>query len=234
MKTVSNPIPVITIDGASGTGKGTLGHNLAVYLRWHFLDSGVLYRALALHALNLGVQPDDLDALAKLAQSLPLSFHYSDQAQWGLYLDEVCIDQSIRTETIGNLASIISAHPLIRSALLARQRDFRKLPGLVTDGRDMGTVVFPDAALKFFLTASLSIRAKRRYDQLRKAGIDANLHSLESELELRDVRDRNRAISPLVPAPDAICIETDNKTAEQVFSEVCFHLQAKGLLPLSN
>lgn len=235
MSASSENIPVITIDGASGTGKGTLGHQLALYLKWHFLDSGVLYRALALHALNLGIDQNNIDQLASLAQSLPLVFRYDEKDQiWHLYLNEICIDQHIRSETIGNLASIVSAHASVREALLQRQRDFRKAPGLVTDGRDMGTIVFKDACLKFFLTASLAIRAKRRYDQLRKAGIDANLHSLEAELELRDVRDRSRAISPLVPAEDAVCIDTDHKTAQEVFSQVCFHLQQKGIFPFSN
>lgn len=219
-------IPVITIDGAGGTGKGTLGQRLAIYLSWHFLDSGALYRVLALHAKNQGVSADNIRALTKLAELLPVSFQYQNH-DWKIFLNEDHVDKLIRSENIGNLASKIGAHDSVRAALLERQRAFRQPPGLVTDGRDMGTVVFPDAEIKFFLTADLSARAKRRYAQLQAAGIDANLLTLEAELAERDARDRERKIAPLKPAVDAVCIDTTEKSADVVFSDVLASLAEK-------
>jgi 3-phosphoshikimate 1-carboxyvinyltransferase len=191
-------IPVITVDGPTASGKGTLADEVALALGYHHLDSGALYRATALAALRAGVAATDEDALARLARELPLRF----VRQRAHLADEDVADQ-LRAEAVGNLASQISAWPAVRAALTDLQRSFRRLPGLVADGRDMGTVIFPDAGLKVFLTASAATRAERRHKQLMSKGISASLDSLRADLSARDARDQNRSIAPLKPAPEA-------------------------------
>lgn len=215
----NNLIPVITLDGPSGTGKGTLCYLLAQKLGWHMLDSGSLYRVLAFAARQKGLDFTDIDGLITLAASMQLRFENDGKAQH-VWLDQQDIAAAIRSEQCGQDASTIAAIPQIREALLERQRNFAVLPGLVTDGRDMGTVVFPDATLKIFLHASESERARRRYLQLQKAGNDVSLAQVVEELVKRDTRDTLRAHSPLKPAEDAVIIDTTGLTVMQVFDKV--------------
>lgn len=210
-------IPVITIDGASGTGKGVVTQRIAKQLGWKLLDSGALYRVLALAAQKHDVSFDDAFKLTELALNLDVVFISAEIGQFPrITLEGQDVTQLIRDEAIGNAASKVGALPEVRTALLARQRAFREAPGLVTDGRDMGTVVFPDAILKIFLTASPEERASRRYNQLKDMGIHANLGDLVVGLRERDKRDRERAVAPLKPAADAFCVDTDHLTIEQV------------------
>ncbi len=204
-----NEVPVITIDGPSGSGKGTLGRALARELGWHFLDSGALYRLVALAALDRGIPLDDEPALANLARELDVHFDVDSDAVW---LDGKPVGERLRTEEVGNAASKVAALPAVREALLDRQRAFRRPPGLVADGRDMGTVVFPDADLKFFVTASVEERARRRVEQLRQKGIEADFDAIAREIAERDRRDRERPIAPLRPAEDAILIDTTGRS----------------------
>ncbi len=209
--------PVITIDGASGTGKGTVGQLLAKKLDWRLLDSGALYRVLALAAQKHGVSLENEGGLQVLAEHLDVQFIAAEtSAPPVILLEGQDVTETIRTEKMGNAASKVGALPAVRTALLSRQRAFRELPGLVTDGRDMGTVVFPDADLKIFLIASAKERAERRHKQLKDKGISVNLSDLVEDLLERDKRDRDRAVAPLRPAEDAISIDTDHLTAEQV------------------
>lgn len=213
--------PVITIDGASGTGKGVVTHRIAKELGWGLLDSGVLYRALAYAAQKHQVAFDDESKLTELSLNLDIQFRSptaSDPPR--IYLEGENVTSLIRTEKMGNAASLVGSLPKVREALLERQRAFRKPPGLVTDGRDMGTVVFPDADLKIFLTASSDERAKRRFNQLKEIGIHANLSDLLRELKERDQRDQERIHAPLKPAEDAICIDTDVLTIEEVVDRI--------------
>jgi 3-phosphoshikimate 1-carboxyvinyltransferase len=191
-------VPVLTVDGPTASGKGTLGSMLAERLGYHHLDSGALYRATALAALRAGVPADDEPGLAAIARRLPLRF-----VQQRALLDGEDVTDALRDETVGNLASRISAWPAVRRALVELQHAFRALPGLVADGRDMGTVIFPDAELKVFLVASAATRAERRHKQLISKGISANLNDLRADLEARDARDMNRSVAPLKPAPGA-------------------------------
>lgn len=209
-------VPVITLDGPSGTGKGTVCHLLAKKLNWNILDSGLIYRALAWAAHNKKISLDNLPALIQLAHSMNLSFKNEEE----VLLDNKNVMDEIRSETCGQAASKIAVIPEIREALLEKQRSFAKPPGLVTDGRDMGTVVFPDAILKIYLTASSEERAIRRYLQLKDRGIDASLAEVVKELALRDARDTNRAHSPLKPAEDAVLVDTTGLTIVQVFDNV--------------
>lgn len=212
--------PVITIDGASGTGKGTISQLLATRLGWHFLDSGALYRVLALAALKHAIPHHDEKSLQVLGEQLDVLFIAQPGQHPRIVLEGEDVTETIRTEQIGNGASVVGALPGVRAALLERQRAFRAGPGLVADGRDMGTVVFPDAVHKYFLTASPEERARRRYQQLIARGIDVNLGSLLEELKARDQRDQSRAIAPLKPADDAVVVDTDQRSIEEVLAVI--------------
>lgn len=222
--------PVITIDGASGTGKGTVSQLLAKRLGWKLLDSGALYRVLALAAIRHHVAFDNERALDVLAEHLDVQFIAQENALPNIILEGEEVTEAIREEKIGNAASIVAALPAVRAALLSRQRAFREPPGLVADGRDMGTVIFPDAEFKFFLTASPAERAQRRYAQLMAKGINVTLSDLLEELAIRDRRDQERAVAPLKPAIDAICIDTDHLNAEQVLERIMVEINKKKAL----
>ena len=204
------PIPVISIDGPTASGKGTVAHRVADQLGFHYLDSGALYRLTALMALRRGTDVRDEHALAKLAEHLPCSFSGA-----GVMLAHENVTEAIRAEEVGNMASVIAALPAVRQALFALQLGFRRAPGLVADGRDMGTVIFPHATLKVFLTASAEARAERRYQQLIGKGISANMENLLMDLNARDERDTHRAIAPLQPAEGAHVLDTSDITADQ-------------------
>jgi cytidylate kinase len=213
--------PVITIDGASGTGKGVVSQQVAKQLGWKLLDSGALYRVLALAAQKHGVPLENESAITVLAEFLDVQFLATlSGTPPQILLEGQDVSDVIRTEKMGNAASKIGTLATVRTALLSRQRAFREEPGLVADGRDMGTVVFPDAELKIFLVASPEERAKRRFNQLKLKGIDVNLSDLVEELRERDKRDQERAVAPLKPATDAILIDTDQLTIEQVVARV--------------
>lgn len=212
-------VPVLTIDGPSGSGKGTLAQRLAENLGWHYLDSGAIYRVLAQAALKHQIDLTDETALATLAQQLEVQFVLA-RGQLKVMLEGTDVSFLIRSEEAGNAASKVAAFPVVRSALLQRQRDFCQPPGLVTDGRDMGTVVFPDAAYKVFLTASAEVRAERRYKQLKEKGIDSNLSDLVAEISERDERDMHREVAPLRPAEDAIILDSTQLGIEAVFEKV--------------
>ena len=213
---MSSAIPVLTIDGPSGSGKGTASRAVARRLGWHFLDSGAIYRSLAVAALRSGTALDDEDALVRLAESMDLSFTADDPPL--VLLNGENIAEEIPTETCGNAASKVAALGPVRKALLEKQRAFRKAPGLVADGRDMGTVVFPEAAHKVFLTASAEVRALRRHKQLKEKGIDVSLDGLTQEIEERDRRDRERAEAPLVMAEGAVLIDSSALPIEEVIA----------------
>ena len=208
-------IPVITVDGPSGSGKGTVAMLLAQELGWHFLDSGALYRLVAVAAMDRGIAADDEASLGSVAASLDVSFGLSGDGMV-ILLDGNYITGRLRSEEVSAFASRISAFPAVREALVGRQRAFRKEPGLVADGRDMGTVIFPDAVLKIFLTASVDARAQRRYKQLKEKGENVNLSRLFREIEKRDERDSSRALSPLKPAADAHVIDSTELSINEV------------------
>jgi len=211
----ADTIPVITIDGPTASGKGTVAQLVADRLGFHYLDSGALYRLTALSALRGGVALDDAPALAALAAALPCRF-----ASQRIWLGDEDVGDAIRAEQVGNAASRIAALPPVRQALVALQLRFRAAPGLVADGRDMGTVIFPDAALKVFLTASVEARANRRYKQLIDKGFSANMQDLSKDLAERDARDANRAAAPLKPAQDARLLDTSDMTAMQAAERI--------------
>ncbi len=212
-------IPVVTIDGPSGTGKGTISLRLAEQLGWNFLDSGALYRVLAHAALQEHISLDDESALAERAARLKIDFSPAPTVpgENRVVLDDADVTQAIRTEECAAAASQVAALPRVRQALLSLQRGFRKAPGLVADGRDMGTVVFPDAGLKIFLCASPEERAERRYKQLKQKGVSVNVPQLLRDIAERDARDSQRAASPLKPASDASIIDTTGVGIEAVF-----------------
>lgn len=211
----AKPIPVIAIDGPSASGKGTVAALVAKALGFHYLDSGAIYRVTAYAAERSGVSLEDEGALADLAKGLDLRFDGVE-----VFLDGMPVGDAIRTEEAGRAASRIAAMPVLRAALLERQRTFRQAPGLVTDGRDMGSVVFPDATLKIFLTASCEERAQRRYKQLIEKGFDANLAALFQDLSERDARDAARAVAPLKQAADAALLDTTGLTIDQAVEQV--------------
>jgi len=214
-------IPVVTIDGPSGTGKGTISRMVADRLGWHMLDSGALYRLVAQGALRHGFQLDNETLLADYALNLDVQFLTdSTTGEPIVQLENTDVTDDIRTEVAGNNASKVAALPAVREALLERQRAFRQLPGLVADGRDMGTTIFPAAVLKIYLTASAEIRAERRHKQLKEKGINVSLPGLVKEIAERDERDSQRSVSPLKPAQDAVVIDTSDMGIEAVFKRV--------------
>ena len=219
MGNAEQTVPVLAIDGPSGTGKGTIAGRVATHLEWHTLDSGALYRAFAHVAVENNVSPDDALGLEQLMRTINIAF---SQTGGGLAIaaDGRDITDHVRSEAGGKRASIYAKIPLVRQGLLERQRRMRVAPGLVADGRDMGTVVFPDAFLKIFLDASAPIRAQRRYNQLKEKGFSGTLRALEREIAERDAQDRNRSASPLIPASDAIVLDTSEKGIVEVFNEV--------------
>jgi cytidylate kinase len=212
-------VPVITIDGPVGVGKGTLSQRLAGELGWHYLNSGALYRLLALAALKQKISLDDEGALVVLTRDLDVSFSVKTASQEGkVFLGREDVTQAICEETVGEAASRLAVLPRVRTALLQCQRDFRASPGLVAEGRDMGTVVFPDAVLKIYLTASAAARTERRYQQLLKMGVDVKLATLTQEIVLRDARDETRKTAPLKAASDAKVVDTTSLTEEEAFA----------------
>lgn len=211
-------IPVLTIDGPSGAGKGTVSRAVAKRLQWHYLDSGSIYRSLAIAVLQAGVALDDPVAICQLARTLQLAFDCGDILT--VRLDGVDITHLLGTEATGKVASIVAAIPEVRAVLLQKQMDFQRQPGLVADGRDMGSVVFPHAPYKVYLTASAAERANRRYKQLIEKGISANLAQITQEIEERDRRDCERAAAPLMVPEGAISIDSSLLSIEQVIDKV--------------
>jgi CMP/dCMP kinase len=213
--------PIITVDGPSGTGKGTICSYLTAWLQWNFLDSGALYRVLALAAQKRGIDFSNEDELADLAENLNVEFKVAGAGSLvDVVLDDEVVTDSIRTEEAGNAASKVAPIVAVRKALLSRQKDFHQEPGLIADGRDMGTVVFPQAELKIFLIASAEERAKRRLKQLMDKGISANLRDLSADIAERDERDSTRAVSPLKPAEDAIIVDTSDLDVDGVVAKI--------------
>ncbi|HET6756217.1 MAG TPA: (d)CMP kinase [Burkholderiales bacterium] len=219
---MTDKAPVIAIDGPSGSGKGTVAKLVAQRLGFRYLDSGALYRAVALAALEQGIPWEDEESVARLAAALDLNF---EGERVLLHGKDVAL--RIRDEELSAGASEVAAHPKLRQSLLAHQRAFRKAPGLVAEGRDMGSVIFPDAVLKIFLTASIAERAKRRYKQLREKGMHANLGNLLRDLAERDQRDSNRAAAPLVKSTDAIVIDTTGSSIAEVVAMIMEHYAAR-------
>ena len=215
--------PVIAIDGPSASGKGTIASRVAEILGFHYLESGALYRLVALQSLR--TRTIDEQRLVELALKMAIAFRSGK-----IFLQDQDVTEDVRSESSGNRASEVAKVPAVRNALLERQRAFRQHPGLVADGRDMATVVFPDAELKVFLTASPQIRAERRYKQLIDKGIPANLRSLSRDLEERDARDRSRPVAPLVPAPDSQVLDSSALSIEEVVARIVawWHAKASG------
>lgn len=210
--------PVLTIDGPSGAGKGTVSRAVARQLGWHYLDSGSIYRSLAIAVLQAGVALDNIDGIVDVAQNMNLTFDCDSELT--VFLNGSNVTSQLATETTGNTASIVAAYPDVRAVLLQKQKDFQQLPGLVADGRDMGSVVFPDAQFKVYLTASAEERASRRYKQLIEKGIDANLSRITQEIEERDRRDRERATAPLTVPHGAFYIDSSNMSIQAVIDQV--------------
>lgn len=223
--------PVITIDGPSGSGKGTVSRRIAAKLGYHLLDSGALYRLVALAGARAGLAPDDVAGHARVAAGMQVTFGENEQGEERVLLgdDQDDVASAIRTEEAGAGASRVAAWPEVRAALLQRQKEFAQAPGLVADGRDMGTVVFPTAALKIFLTASAGERARRRYNQLKDKGSGASLAALSLEIAERDRRDSTRAVAPLKPAADAISVDSTNLGIEEVVDRILAEARARGL-----
>jgi CMP/dCMP kinase len=224
----ASAVHVVAIDGPSGSGKGTIGRLLARKLGWHYLDSGALYRLVALAALKRHLDFADVKALTAVAATLNVRFSAAAVGD-RVYLDGADVSEELRTERAGDAASKVAAVPEVRAALLQRQRDFAVAPGLVADGRDMGTVVFPDAPLKVVLTASPEARAMRRHKQLKEKGIDVSLPDLSWDIAQRDARDANRTVAPFKPAPDAHVIDSTSLTPEEVVARILSWLERVGV-----
>ena len=222
-------VRVITVDGPSGAGKGTISRILAKKLGFHYLDSGALYRILGIAAQRHQVDTSNNKGLVTLAEHMDIRFDSSETGDIKALLEGEDVTQEMRTEDTGALASLVASHPLVRSALLKRQRMFATEPGLIADGRDMGTVVFPDAVLKIYLTASIEERANRRYKELLAKGEDVNLRGLIEQVRTRDDRDMSRDASPLVPAEDAVELDTSEQTIQEVTDTVLNLVVFKGL-----
>jgi cytidylate kinase len=224
--TRTDAVPVLTIDGPSGSGKGTISRRVAEHLGWHLLDSGALYRAVGYAASMAGLDLSDPEAMTRCAETTKIAFRAApDGGDTLVVVNGHEASDELRTETCGAAASAIAAFPGVRQALLDKQHRFRKAPGLVADGRDMGTVVFPDAGHKVFLTASAAERAKRRYKQLKAKGLNVTLASLLREIEARDARDASRPVAPLKPAADAVLVDTTGMPVEAVVAKVIALLQ---------
>ena len=215
MTATAPDVPVIAIDGPSASGKGTVAARVASALGFHYLDSGALYRLVTLAALRRGANLDDEEALAGIAATMDVRFDAE-----GMRLDGGDVTEAVRTEEVSAVTSRVAAHPGVRRALLQRQRAFRRAPGLVADGRDMGAIVFPDAALKVFLTADVATRAERRYKQLKEKGMYAKMQDVVEELERRDARDRSRPVAPLKHYPDAFFLDTTGLSIDQAVAKV--------------
>lgn len=212
---------LITIDGPSGSGKGTITQMVADKLGWHILDSGALYRVLGIAAQRHDIPVDQQDQITQLARNMDIQFILNTQnGEVEPIFEGENVAREIRTDEAGQAASQVAAIPSVREALLARQRDFYREPGLVADGRDMGTIVFPDAPVKIFLTASAECRAERRYNQLKSKGVSANMRALLDSIKSRDERDRTRSVAPLVPAEGAFVVDSSELTIQEVLSQV--------------
>ena len=222
-------VPVICVDGPSGSGKGTLAQRLAIHLGFHLLDSGALYRIVGFAALDQGIAWDDEPSVTQITRDLDVSFVTSDLGVRVIYCGRD-VTEPVRSVRGGEGASAVAAIPSVREALLVRQRELAAAPGLIADGRDMGTVVFPDAPVKIFLEASAMARAQRRQSQLQLQGEDVSLPRLLEAIEVRDTRDRTRSVSPLVPAEDAVIVDSTDLTADVVFERVLSHVVAKGIV----
>ena len=221
-------VPIITIDGPSGAGKGTVARLIALELGFNLLDSGAIYRILGLAATDAGIELDDIDALVALSNSLHLRFPCNAQAT-EIVLNGISVGDQLRTQAVADAASQVAIHPPVRDALMGLQRRQARDPGLVGDGRDLGTIVFPDANLKIFLDASVEVRVERRYLELIQSGQTVERSAILRHLEIRDVRDRTRKVAPLVPADDAYVIDSSDKTAAQVAADVRDLCRATGL-----
>ena len=217
---MNRPIPVLTIDGPSGSGKGTISRAVAQRLGWHYLDSGAIYRAVGLAAAWEGLDLSDGESIAACATRTEIRFITDGEGEPHVIVNGKDATRALRTESAGAAASAIAAHPPLRAALVNLQLRFRAKPGLVADGRDMGTVIFPDAPYKVFLTASAAERAKRRYKQLKDKGVSVNLDSVLHEIAARDERDAGRAVAPLKPAPDAVILDSTGVPITEVVERV--------------
>lgn len=218
----AKPIPVIAIDGPSASGKGTVAQIVAEKLGYHYLDSGALYRIVALAAFDEGIDWQEENDIAELVPQLNIAFEHGE-----VYLNNQNVSERIRTEIMGQGASQVAAHPSVRSALVNLQHSFRKAPGLVADGRDMASVIFPDAKIKIYLTASAEVRAERRYKQLLSKGQEADYQKILKDLQDRDARDMQRIVSPLIPTSDANLLETSQLNVEQAVNIVLTTISAK-------
>jgi len=216
--------PVLALDGPSGAGKGTIGQICSLKFGWHYLDSGAIYRGLSWLANSQDIGLDDVTSLVRLADNMTLVCHVCESDSAQIEINGHMVTEELRTDEAGQLASRIAPIPAVRAALLNMQRRCRKAPGLVADGRDMGTTVFPDAQYKVFLTANAEIRAQRRYDQLKAKGFDVNLARLLESIQARDVRDSSRATSPLKAADDALVLDTSDLTIDEVVTRILDHV----------
>lgn len=217
---MSAPVPIITIDGPSGSGKGTVSRAVAETLGWHFLDSGALYRLVALKGLRAGIEPSDVEGHARIARDMAVRFEWHPGGAERVVLDDADVTRELRTEAAGNAASRVAAMAPVRIALVERQRKFAELPGLVADGRDMGSVIFPGAGLKIYLTATPEERARRRHKQLKQKGLDVSLPALSREIAERDARDTGREAAPLRAAADAIQLDSTGLGIDEVVARI--------------